>query len=57
MDWSLLVSDNYSIFIKFELGDHRRKINDENMHIRFINDMLSENDFYFFYILYIYILK
>ena len=45
MDWSLLVSDNYSIFIKFELGDHRRKINDENMHIRFINDMLSENDF------------
>lgn len=45
MDWSLLVSDNYSIVIKFELGDHRRAINDENMHIRFINDMLSENDF------------
>ena len=33
MDWSLLVSDNYSIFVKFEPeGDE-------------MNDLLSENDF------------
>jgi hypothetical protein len=39
MDWSLLVSDNYSIFVKFEPEG------DENKHIRFMNDMLSENNF------------
>lgn len=39
MDWSLLVSDNYSIFVKFEPEG------DENKHMRFMNDLLSENDF------------
>lgn len=39
MDWSLLVSDNYSIFVKFEPEG------DENKHIKFINDLLSENNF------------
>lgn len=39
MDWSLLVSDNYSIIVKFEPKG------DENKHIRFINDLLSENNF------------
>ena len=39
MDWSLLVSDNYSIFVKFEPEG------DENKHIRYMNDLLSENDF------------
>jgi len=39
MDWSLLVSDNYSIFVKFEPEG------DENRHIGFMNDMLSENNF------------
>lgn len=39
MDWSLLVSDNYSIFVKFEPEG------DENKHIRLMNDMLSENNF------------
>ena len=39
MDWSLLVSDNYSIFVKFEPEG------DENKHMGFMNDLLSENDF------------
>jgi hypothetical protein len=39
MDWSLLVSDNYSILVKFEPEG------DENKHIRFMNDMLSKNNF------------
>ena len=39
MDWSLLVSDNYSIFVKFEPEG------DENEHMIFMNDLLSENDF------------
>ena len=39
MDWSLLVSDNYSIFVKFEPEG------DENKHMRFMNDLLSENEF------------
>lgn len=39
MDWSLLVSDNYSVFVKFEPEG------DENKYIRFMNDMLSENNF------------
>lgn len=39
MDWSLLVSDNYSIFVKFEPEG------DENKHVRYVNDLLSENDF------------
>jgi hypothetical protein len=39
MDWSQLVSDNYSIFVKFEPEG------DENKHIKFMNDMLSENNF------------
>jgi hypothetical protein len=39
MDWSLLVSDVYSIIVKFEPEG------DENKHIRFMNDMLSENNF------------
>jgi hypothetical protein len=40
IDWSLLVSDNYSIIVKcFEPEG------DENKHIRFMNDMLSENNF------------
>jgi hypothetical protein len=39
IDWSLLVSDSYSIIVKFEPEG------DENKHIRFMNDMLSENNF------------
>jgi hypothetical protein len=39
MDWSLLVSDNYSILVKFEPEG------DENKHIRFMNDMLFKNNF------------
>ncbi len=39
INWSLLVSDNYSIFVKFEPEG------DENKHMRFMNDLLSENDF------------
>ena len=39
MDWSLLVSDNYSIFVKFEPEG------DEYKHMRFMNDLLSENEF------------
>ncbi len=39
MDWSLLVSDDYSIIVKFEPEG------DENKHIIFMNDMLSENNF------------
>ena len=39
MDWSHLVSDNYSIFVKFEPEG------DNNNHIKFINDLLSENNF------------
>lgn len=39
MDWSLLVSDNYSVFVKFEPEG------DEIKHFRFMNDMLSENNF------------
>jgi hypothetical protein len=39
MDWSLLVSDVYSIIVKFEPEG------DENKHIRFMNDMLSESNF------------
>ena len=39
MDWSLLVSDNYSIIVKFEPEG------DENKHIGYMNDLLSENDF------------
>jgi hypothetical protein len=39
MDWSLLVSDNYSVFVKFEPEG------DENKHKRFMNGMLSENNF------------
>ena len=39
MDWSLLVSGNYSILVKFEPEG------DENKHIGYMNDLLSENDF------------
>ena len=39
MDSSLLVSDNYSILVKFEPEG------DENKHIRFMNDMLFKNNF------------
>jgi hypothetical protein len=39
LDWSLLVSDNYSIFVKFEPEGN------ENLHINYINDMLAENRF------------
>ena len=39
MDWSLLVSDNYTIVVKFEPEG------DENKHIIYMNDLLSENDF------------
>lgn len=39
LDWSLLVSDNYSIFVKIEPEG------DENLHIRHINYLLAENNF------------
>jgi hypothetical protein len=39
IDWSLLVSNNYSILVKFKPEGN------ENKHIRFMNDMLSENNF------------
>lgn len=39
IDWSLLNTYNHSIFIKIEPGGN------ENIHVRFINDMLFENNF------------